>query len=282
MVLPKPYYGMYPAAAIRPPASLGDRRDNSPYWRRDNKDPNPYRDPQKVRQMISNYYGLVTEVDDWIGKVLKRLDELGLAENTLVIFTSDHGEMLGDHGMHSKMAFYEGAAHIPLLMRLPGVIPAGDGGQSPGGADRSVRHDSRLPRPGAATSRKAAASARWSRAATTARAISPFPNGTVRRCPGFMVCDGRWKLMFGQSAEAPSLDGLYDLQADPQEVANLIGRNPEWEKHRLEAERMKGLLVGWLARVKSPFLESVKARPIARQAELPKKKIRREKAPVPQ
>ena len=43
-----------------------------------------------------------------IGVILKKLEDLGLAENTLVIFTSDHGEMLGDHGMHSKVIFYEG------------------------------------------------------------------------------------------------------------------------------------------------------------------------------
>ena len=75
--------------------------------------------------MSSIYYGMISEVDDWVGKILKRLDELGLADHTLVIFTSDHGEMLGDHGLHSKMVFYEGSAHVPLLMRLPGVIPAG-------------------------------------------------------------------------------------------------------------------------------------------------------------
>ncbi len=46
-------------------------------------------------------------------------------ENTLVIFTSDHGEMLGDHGMHSKMIFYEGSVHVPLLMRFPGRINPG-------------------------------------------------------------------------------------------------------------------------------------------------------------
>jgi len=122
MALPKPYYGMYPADSIPVPASLNDQGENSPYWRQQSRDAGPYRDPQKVRQMMSDYYGLVTEVDDWIGKILNRLDELGLADNTLVIFTSDHGEMLGDHGVHSKMKFFEGAAHIPLLMRLPGVI----------------------------------------------------------------------------------------------------------------------------------------------------------------
>jgi hypothetical protein len=68
--------------------------------------------------------------------------------------------------------------------------------------------------------------------------------------------------MFGRSTAAISLDALYDLQADPQEMTNLIGRNPDREKHRAQAERMKGLLVAWLERTKSPNLEHVKARPV--------------------
>ena len=55
------------------------------------------------------------EIDDWVGKILDKLDEHGLAENTLVIFTSDHGEMLGAHGMREKNVFYEESAHIPLI-----------------------------------------------------------------------------------------------------------------------------------------------------------------------
>jgi hypothetical protein len=64
------------------------------------------------------------------------------------------------------------------------------------------------------------------------------------------------------SAAAPSLDALYDLQDDPSELNNLIGRNPQAEQYRTEVVRMKGLLVEWLTRVKSPNLESVKARPL--------------------
>ena len=90
-----------------------------------------YRNPTIIQQMRSIYYGMVTEVDEWVGKILQRLDELGLANNTLVIFNSDHGEMLGDHGMHRKGVFYEGSAHVPLLMRLPGVIPANTVIQTP-------------------------------------------------------------------------------------------------------------------------------------------------------
>ena len=68
---------------------------------------------------------MVTQVDEWVGKLLDELDQKGLTENTLVVFVSDHGEMMGDHGLNSKMKMYEGSAHIPLIMRLPGVITAG-------------------------------------------------------------------------------------------------------------------------------------------------------------
>ena len=50
--------------------------------------------------------------------------------------------------------------------------------------------------------------------------------------PGFMVCDGRWKLLYGRAANAPSLDALYDFQTDPQELNSLIGANPDKAKHR--------------------------------------------------
>lgn len=86
--------------------------------------------------------------------------------------------------------------------------------------------------------------------------------------PGFMVFDGRWKFLFGQSASAPSLDALYDLQHDPNEITNLIGRNPDGAQSRAEAERMKRLLVAWLARVKSPYWEAVTARPAIGAAEV--------------
>ena len=74
-------------------------------------------------------------------------------------------------------------------------------------------------------------------------AVSEWDSQTI---PGFMVFDGRWKLMFGRSQAATALDALYDLKNDPGEVDNLIGKNPDREKNRAEAERLKGLLVEWL------------------------------------
>lgn len=69
---------------------------------------------------LTIFYGVVKEVDDWIGEILQKLDDLGLTENTPVVFTLDHGEMLGDHGMRSKMIFYEGSVHVPLQIRFSG------------------------------------------------------------------------------------------------------------------------------------------------------------------
>ena len=60
-----------------------------------------------------------------VGQLLDKLDETGLRDNTLVIYSSDHGEMAGEHGCWWKSNYYEGSVGVPLIARLPGVIPAG-------------------------------------------------------------------------------------------------------------------------------------------------------------
>jgi len=72
------------------------------------------------RLMRSYYYGKVSLVDHGIGLVMEALEERGLMDNTWIIYTSDHGEMLGDHRFNEKNVFYEGALHIPLIIRPPG------------------------------------------------------------------------------------------------------------------------------------------------------------------
>ncbi|MDP7399197.1 MAG: sulfatase-like hydrolase/transferase [Lentisphaeria bacterium] len=65
------------------------------------------------------YYASITQIDYKLGLLFGRLAELGLMENTWIIFVSDHGEMMGDHHMGAKVVFFEGSAHIPLLIRPP-------------------------------------------------------------------------------------------------------------------------------------------------------------------
>jgi arylsulfatase A-like enzyme len=79
---------------------------------------------EDLRRAIAMYMGQVRYVDDSVGRLLGTLDRLSLADDTIVLFFSDHGELLGDHGMvHKLPAFYECLTRIPVLLRAPGLPP---------------------------------------------------------------------------------------------------------------------------------------------------------------
>ncbi len=78
-----------------------------------------YPDETAWRGLIARYWGLVTQVDRSVGAILDVLAELGLDENTIVVFTSDHGDMMGSHKLLAKTVMYEESARIPWLMRIP-------------------------------------------------------------------------------------------------------------------------------------------------------------------
>ena len=71
------------------------------------------------RRLIANYWGLVTQVDLSVGAILDKLEELGLAGNTIVVYTSDHGDMMGSHKLLAKTVMYEESVKVPWLMRIP-------------------------------------------------------------------------------------------------------------------------------------------------------------------
>lgn len=73
------------------------------------------------RQLRATYYGMIAEVDAQLGRVLDELDALGMAGDTIVVVTSDHGEQLGDHWLVEKLGFFEQSYHIPLIIRWPGA-----------------------------------------------------------------------------------------------------------------------------------------------------------------
>lgn len=80
----------------------------------------------EINEIIASYYAMVTQVDTETGRILHALDDQGLADDTVVIFTSDHGEMLGDHGMVLKgPMMYDCAVRVPLLVRWPGRVEPG-------------------------------------------------------------------------------------------------------------------------------------------------------------
>ena len=77
------------------------------------------------RAAIAGYYAHITALDRNVGRLMAALDRLGLAEDTLVVFSSDHGDMLWSHGRLNKQQPYEESVRVPLIMRWPGRLPAG-------------------------------------------------------------------------------------------------------------------------------------------------------------
>ena len=76
---------------------------------------------EQTRNARHGYYANTSYVDDWLGKLMATLEETGQADNTIVMFTADHGDMLGDRGLWYKMTFHERSARVPLVMAGPGV-----------------------------------------------------------------------------------------------------------------------------------------------------------------
>ncbi len=80
---------------------------------------------EEILRARASYWALVSRMDGMIGQILAALKENGLDDNTLIMYTSDHGDMLGEHGLWWKHVFYEESVRVPLILSWPGVIPAG-------------------------------------------------------------------------------------------------------------------------------------------------------------
>jgi arylsulfatase A-like enzyme len=120
--VPQAFWRMYEAAKFPNPPNYRETDDT------------PYRDMwaslsgaqrAELESWRRGYHAQVASLDVEFGRLLAALDTAGQADNTIVVFTSDHGEMFGAHGRRAKLIFYEEAAHVPFFMRWPGHIPAG-------------------------------------------------------------------------------------------------------------------------------------------------------------
>jgi arylsulfatase A-like enzyme len=118
-ICPAPYHEMYDPAAMPPPNRRPEElEDPHPYYRL------MHRKPQWVeegawRESRACYYGMVSEIDACVGRLLQALKESGQYDHTLIVFTSDHGEYLGDHYLTDKGHFYDATMRVPMLVRDP-------------------------------------------------------------------------------------------------------------------------------------------------------------------
>lgn len=259
----EPYASMYDAEDMVTHISVEDKRENSPY-RKGELIP-PYNDRKKVQYMVANYYAFVTEIDDWVGKILDKLDELQLTENTLVVFVSDHGEMLGAHGMRGKFNFFEESVRVPFLIRYPKKIESGQTISTPISALNIF--PTILDYAGLESVPTDGFSLRGVMEGTESPkydfAVSEW-HWRNTKVPSIMIRTDRWKLMTTHRKGGENVEVLFDLKNDPHEMNNLLGTNPERFKHREIAEELRSKLVGYLNDINYPLAEGVEQRILIR------------------
>jgi arylsulfatase A-like enzyme len=182
-------------------------------------------------KVIPTYMGLIRQIDDQMGVLMRFLEERGLTESTMIVFTSDHGDYLGDHWMGEKDLFHDQSAKIPLIVIDPSreadgtrgtvcdaLIEAIDlaptfldyfGGEVP---DHILEGRSLMPllRGSAPANWRAHVFSEYDYAMQDVRLTLNQP---IEQCRLFMVFDGRWKYIHA-SGFRPM---LYDLESDPQE-----------------------------------------------------------------
>ena len=193
----------------------------SPKMRDENLAPWP-RPKEMIQQQMAEYYGLITHLDEQIGRVLAAIENREDRENTYVIFTADHGLGLGQHGLMGKQSLYESSMQSPLIIRGP-KVPKGEGSQA-----LTYIHDLHP------TILKLAGIER--EPAIHTADLAPIWQGEMDsiRDTVFMgfsrkirsIRDERWKLLVYPEINHSQ---LFDLQNDPLEMVNLAGK-PETEK----------------------------------------------------
>ncbi len=123
-VLPAALENMYRDEDFPEPRLFSEDTALPGYWNSDN-----FYNKVKaanLREAIRYYYTMVSMIDECVGMVIDRLETLGVLEDTIVIFTSDHGEMLGDHRRWAKSCIYDASVKVPFIMRNPKRIPQGE------------------------------------------------------------------------------------------------------------------------------------------------------------
>lgn len=188
-------------------------------------------DEPALRRVMAYYYGTISHIDHQVGKLLDRLGERGLYDDTLILFTSDHGEYLGFHHLLLKgNHLYEPLARVPLLIKYPGGYRAGE---------RSNELVNSLDLGPTIT--------RWAGAATPSSfSGQDLTDGISRthifaesgRGDEYMVRSHTHKLLLSND---PGQSLLFDLESDPWELENRI----ESESSRLQVEQMTHELLRW-------------------------------------
>jgi len=194
------------------------------------------------RMARHGYYGMISYIDDKVGQLMKTLNETGLADNTIVILVSDHGEMMGERGMWFKQHFFEWAASVPMIIRAPERFSAKRVKENVSLIDLmptllDLASNNSFTDYATPTDGTSLVPALNGLETLPDIAISEFAaDGSTG--PSRMVKKGHWKLMWLEGKDTL----LYDTEKDPNELVNLCGKE---EYSEIEAELTSILFDGW-------------------------------------
>jgi choline-sulfatase len=218
---------------------------------------------QETRRARHGYYAAISYVDERVGEVLSVLEDTGMADDTVVIFTADHGEMLGERGLWYKMSFFEPSARVPLIVRGPGVTAG--------------RHPASVSQLDLAPTLAALAGVDHGEYEFEGTSLLPLlagsgpaPESVFGEYLAEGVCSPEVMIRRGahKYLHAPrDPDRLFDLEADPRELENLadrpqhaplveafraeVGRRwdlPELERQVLASQRRRRIVAAALGR----------------------------------
>jgi len=227
-VAPKKYFDLYPLEQVFAPKGPFDEVKNVPKAALSSTAPWPWFGvtEQQSRESLQAYYATISFVDAQVGRLLDALDRLGLTEKTIIVFWSDHGYHIGEHGLWKKQSLFENSARVPMIIAAP---DKGKGQVSPRTVELvdlypTLADLAGLPAPAnlAGASLKPLlekSDATWDRPAFTQVWRGSFPGHSVRT----------ERYRYTEWAHGEQGAELYDYQNDPKELNNLI-KDPQHAK----------------------------------------------------
>ena len=260
-VAPRKYFDMYPRNQItvpRPPAGYLETLPKSARKSITRKKDQLDLDEGLARQAIQAYYASITFADAQLGRILDALDRTGLSKNTVVLFTSDHGYHMGEHGWWQKTTLFDNAARVPLIISVPGMRTAGQTATSPVEMVDfypTLAEVCRLPKPEHLAGVSLVPALRDVSATPRESALTQYANG-------YSIRTARYRY----TSWDPNGIELYDHQADPDEMVNLASDR-----------KFKPLMIDLQAILESRIRDAKEAPPGLTQIPPPKRKKKKKK-----
>ena len=202
--------------------------------------------PERLRQHRAGYLGNLAYVDTCVGELYVSLERLDLLKNTVVIYTSDHGEMDGDHGLYQKFCLFDPSVGVPLIVSRPGTLPKGKVSNALvelSGMFPTLAELTGSPAPKHIETRSFANLVRNPEAVGPETAFSEYNLRAATDC--YMARTHRYKYIYNNG----DIPELYDLEADPGEKINR-GADAGLSKVRSE---LHDRLIAWYDPAKNPY-----------------------------